>query len=73
MRPSYPFDPDLHEPGSAASRGRCSYHDADAGEPCAGEATVSFQDDSGDWQSGCSLALEQLVERGDIEPLGQGA
>jgi len=34
---------------------------------------VSFQDRHGEWQSGCARALEELVERGEIEPLGQGA
>ena len=77
MNTSETFDPELHEPGSPAAQGQCSYHASDgsgagAGE-CAGEAVVSFQDDEGAWQSGCSLALEQLVEKGDIEPLGQGA
>jgi hypothetical protein len=33
---------------------------------------VSFQDDQGRWQSGCQRALEDLVERHAIEPLGQG-
>jgi len=74
MKLSQTFDPELHEAGSAAARGQCSYHsadDADGGE-CSGEAVVSFQDGDGRWQSGCSLALEQLVEQGEIEPLGQG-
>jgi hypothetical protein len=34
---------------------------------------VSLQDRHDRWQSGCSLALEQLVESGEIQPLGQGA
>ena len=73
MHPSQTFDPTLHDPGSAAAEGGCSHHaDAPTAE-CAGEAVVSFQDDDGRWQSGCRLALEELVERGDIEPLGQGA
>jgi hypothetical protein len=38
-----------------------------------GEAVVSYQGADDRWQSGCSLALEQLVERGEIAPLGQGA
>jgi hypothetical protein len=70
--PSQSFDPDLHEAGSVAADGGCSYHAAERGS-CAGEAVVSFQDDDGQWQSGCRLALEQLVEAGRIEPLGQGA
>lgn len=41
--------------------------------PCAGDAVVSFEDAEGRWQSGCSVALEQLTERGEIEALGQGA
>jgi hypothetical protein len=72
---SYPYDADLHRPGSVAAAGGCSQHgtaSADSGT-CTGEAVVSFQDRHGRWQSGCSLALEQLVERGEIEPLGQGA
>jgi hypothetical protein len=76
MRDSYPYDPELHEAGSPAARGYCSYHDRDSVEPrdgCAGEPTVSFMDASDQWQSGCSTALEELVERGEIAPLGQGA
>jgi hypothetical protein len=74
MNTSYPFDPELHEAGSPARGGRCSHHPADAEQPgeCLGEAVVSFKDEHGQWQSGCSLALEQLVEDGRIEPLGQG-
>ena len=75
MNQSQTYDPQLHEPGSPASQGRCSHHasDAEATGPCAGEAVISFQDRDGRWQSGCSLALTQLVEKGEIEPLGQGA
>ena len=75
MNPSYPFDPDLHAPGSVAARGLCSQHGqgSDEGGTCTGEAVVSFKDKHDRWQSGCSLALEQLVERGEIQPLGQGA
>jgi hypothetical protein len=75
MNPSYPYDADLHPDGSVAAAGRCSQHDADeaASGACTVDAVVSFQDRDGTWQSGCSLALEQLVERGEIEPLGQGA
>ncbi len=74
MKQSQTFDPSLHAAGGAAAEGRCSYHaeQAGAGE-CAGEAVVSYEDDGGGWQSGCRLALEELVERGEIEPLGQGA
>ena len=75
MNPSYPYDPELHEPGSVAAEGRCSHHDpsgSNSGQ-CTGEPVVSFEDRSGSWQSGCSLALEQLVERDEIQPLGQGA
>ncbi|MBA2752607.1 MAG: hypothetical protein H0U41_10335 [Actinobacteria bacterium] len=74
MNLSHVFDADLHERGSAAAQGRCSHHApaAEAGGACAGEAVVSFEDRDGRWQSGCSLALEQLVEQGEIEPLGQG-
>ena len=72
MNLSQTFDPSLHEAGSTAAQGRCSYHgDGEAGR-CAGEAVVSFHDQDGRWQSGCSLALEELVEKGEIEPLGQG-
>lgn len=73
--PSYPYDKDLHAPGSAAAEGRCSQHGengADRGT-CTGAAVVSFQDGNGEWQSGCAAALEELVERGEIQPLGQGA
>lgn len=75
MTLSQTYDPKLHEPGSSAAQGQCSHHapGAEGAGPCAGDAVVSFQDRDGRWQSGCSLALEQLVERGDIEPLGQGA
>jgi hypothetical protein len=75
MSPSYPYDPDLHRPGSVAARGRCSWHGAEgaAEAGCDGEPVVSFQDQQGDWQSGCQRALEDLVNRGEIEPLGQGA
>jgi len=75
---SQTFDPSLHEAGSVAADGGCSFHAGDADRPgdpgeCAGEAVVSFEDGSGGWRSGCRLALEELVERDEIEPLGQGA
>ena len=73
MNPSQTFDPELHPAGSPAAAGRCSHHDPADQEHCSGEAVVSFQDDDGQWQSGCTLALEQLVEDEAIEPLGQGA
>ena len=75
MNPSYPYDPDLHQPGSVAARGRCSWHGAeDTTETgCEGEAVVSFQDRQGRWQSGCHRAFEDLVAREEIQPLGQGA
>ena len=69
--PSYPFEPELHDAGSPGAEGRCSYHGAD--QSCAGAAVVSFQDRDGRLQSGCSTALEELVEGGEIQPLGQGA
>jgi hypothetical protein len=84
LKQSHPYDPELHEAGSPAADGKCSYHGdrrpdtgdlagtEDLGE-CSGGAVVSYQDDDGGWQSGCSNALEQLVEREEIEPLGQGA
>jgi hypothetical protein len=75
MKLSQTFDPELHDAGSTAAQGQCSHHAPDgegAAGPCAGEAVVSFQDRDGRWQSGCSLALEQLVEQREIEPLGQG-
>jgi len=72
---SYPFDPDLHRPGSVAARGHCSWHGAEGADEigCAGGPVVSFQDAQGQWQSGCQRALEELVARREIEPLGQGA
>ena len=73
MFPSQTFDPELHEPGSAAAAGRCSHHGDGGPGQCGGDAVVSFQDEDGHWQSGCGLALEQLVEDEQIEPLGQGA
>jgi hypothetical protein len=75
VNPSYTFDPKFHEAGSVAAQGLCSQHGRDSADPggCTREAVVSFQDRDDRWQSGCSLALEQLVERGEIEPLGEGA
>ena len=70
MNPSQVYDPSLHPEGSLAASGRCSHHQDDPA--CTGEAVVSFQDPGGEWQAGCSAALEQLVTRGEIEPLGQG-
>jgi hypothetical protein len=75
MNASYPFDPDRHAPGSVAARGGCSWHgsDGDVEPGCAGEPVVSFQDPHGRWQSGCQRALEELVDREEILPLGQSA
>jgi hypothetical protein len=74
MKQSQTFDPSLHAPGSPAAEGRCGHHaDGSAGGECAGEAVVSYEVEDGQWQSGCRTALEELVERGEIEPLGQGA
>jgi hypothetical protein len=73
--PSYPFDPELHPPGSVAAEGGCSVHAGQSSDhgTCTGEPVVSFQDVEGGWQSGCSQALEDLVDAGEIQPLGQGA
>lgn len=75
MNPSHTYDPDLHDAGSVAASGRCSHHESrdDPRHPCSGVAVVSFQDENGHWQAGCAHALEELVDGGDIEPLGQGA
>lgn len=75
MNPSKAYDPSLHEQGSPAADGECSYHREDGRErgPCTRDAVVSYRDDGGVWHAGCSAALEQLVEAGEIEPLGQGA
>jgi catechol 2,3-dioxygenase-like lactoylglutathione lyase family enzyme len=75
VKPSHAYDPDLHETGSVAASGRCSHHEARDGGPegCSGAAVVSFEDHPGHWQAGCARALAELVETGDIEPLGQGA
>ena len=73
MNRSYPYDPDLHSPGSVAAQGRCSWHGGEGAAECEGEPVVSFQDGDGGWQSGCQRALEDLVTRDEIEPLGQGA
>ena len=75
MNPSFPFNPDLHRPGSVARRGRCSWHGGESAAEvgCEGEPVVSFQDRHGQWQSGCQRALEDLVSREEIQPLGQGA
>jgi hypothetical protein len=69
------YDPELNEPGTIAAGGGCSHHrqHGSGAQSCSGEAVVSFQDSQGDWQSGCAAALEQLVARGEIAPLGQGA
>lgn len=72
MRQSQTFDPSLHPATGPAAQGRCEHH-ADGDGDCAGEAVVSFEDRDGQWRSGCRTALEELVERGEIEPLGQGA
>ena len=73
-RESHAYDADLHEPGSPAAEGRCSYHlrDGSDSEACAGPAVVSYAT-ADSWESGCSAALEELVEREEILPLGQGA
>lgn len=75
MNPSYPFDPALHQERSTAARGRCSWHGTQgtAETECLGEAVVSFQGEQGTWHAGCQCALEDLVDRGQIEPLGQSA
>jgi hypothetical protein len=75
MSPSQVYDAELHRAGTPAAAGQCSHHlpDGPQRETCTGEAVVSFQDSRGEWQSGCSAALRQLVEAGEIEPLGQGA
>ena len=73
MNPSKMYDPSLHAAGTLAASGACSHHRADSDSACTHDAVVSFQDADGRWQSGCSAALQQLVERGQIEPLGQGA
>jgi hypothetical protein len=74
VNPTQAYDPSLHRPGTLAASGRCSHHEPDGpGDTCTVEAVVSFQDSTGTWQSGCSAALRQLVDAGEIEPLGQGA
>jgi hypothetical protein len=75
VKPSHAYDPDLHEAGSVAASGRCSHHESreDEADLCSGTAVVSFEDHPGHWQAGCERALQELVESGDIEPLGQGA
>ena len=75
MNPSYPFDPDLHGSDPVAAGGACSYHRRGGADSsgCTGEPVVSFEGEDGEWHSGCSAALEELVERGTITPLGQGA
>lgn len=70
--PSYPHDPELHDSGTPGAEGRCSFHRGGSPE-CTGEAVVSYRDPQGLMQSGCSSALERLVEREEILPLGQGA
>ena len=71
-RPVRAFDPELHAPGTTAARGGCSHHEDGGDSACTGEAVVSFRDTAGRWQSGCPRALEQLVDSGSVQPLGQG-
>lgn len=72
MKRSQTYDPSLHREGGAAAAGGCTFHAAD--DPgCAREAVVSYEEGGGEWSAGCRTALEELVERGEIEPLGQGA
>lgn len=75
MQESYPFDPALYDDTSPAAEGACTYHgESDAAATrCTGEPVVSFQDAEGRWQSGCTAAMQELVERDEITPLGQGA
>lgn len=75
MKPSYAYSAEFYPPGSAAAAGRCTWHQLgnDDAATCTGEAVVSFQDRDDRWHAGCAAALEQLVERDEIEPLGQGA
>ena len=73
MNPSNPYDPKFHAPGSVAAQGLCSQHGRDSADrgTCTGEPVVSFQDRHDRWQSGCSLALEQLVEGARSSPSGR--
>jgi hypothetical protein len=75
VNPTQAYDPTLHQQGTPAASGRCSHHvpDGPHADTCTVEAVVSFRDSSGNWQAGCSAALQQLVDAGEIEPLGQGA
>lgn len=73
MNPSKVYDPTLHDADPAAAQGACSHHADGSESTCTVDAVVSFQDVDGRWQSGCSAALAELVEQGEIEPLGQGA
>jgi hypothetical protein len=68
---SFPNDAAYDRPGTVAADRVCSQHGraAVAGGACAGEPVVSFRDRNGRRQSGCELALRQLVERGEISPL----
>ncbi|MBF4766617.1 hypothetical protein ISU10_02405 [Nocardioides agariphilus] len=56
------YDPDFHRPGTRAAGGACSWH----GVTCQGTPVVSFQDQSGDRQSGCERSVRELVERGEM-------
>lgn len=75
MNEAYPYDASLHPEGSPAAQGHCDYHAREGVDSaaCTGEPAVSFKDGDDHWQSGCVSALEELVERGEITPLGQGA
>lgn len=53
MKRSQTYDPSLHESGSEAAAGRCSFHGGSRDDgTCAGEAVVSFEGEGGRWEVG---------------------
>ncbi len=66
MLTAIPYDANYHNPGTLAAAGGCSWH----GRTCSEPPVMSFQDKSGDRQSGCQRALRELVDRGEMtEPV----
>src|SRR4051812_22372438 len=71
MNPSYPFDPELHRPGSVAAPGQWSWDGSGGGTGAGGDGGpgVSFQDREGSWPSGGLRALGRVRRRdGGVVP-----
>lgn len=73
MHEANPYDSRFHKDGSAAAEGCCSQHgrNSRARGTCTGKPVISFQDRHNRWQSGCSVAQQQLADRGEITPPDQ--